>query len=34
LNVFNKDTLCLAYGIFSLFVAFIFIQKSKIFKKI
>ena len=33
LNVFNKDTLCLVYGIFSLFVAFIFINKSKIFKK-
>ena len=25
---------CLAYGIFSLFIAFIFIRKSKIFKKI
>ena len=34
LNVFNKDKLCLAYGIFSLFIAFIFIRKSKIFKKI
>ena len=34
LNVFNKDTLCLAYGIFSLFVAFIFIKKSKIIKNL
>jgi uncharacterized membrane protein YfcA len=34
LNVFNKDTLCLLYGLFSIVVAFIFIKKSKILKKI
>jgi uncharacterized membrane protein YfcA len=30
LNVFHKDTLCLVYGIFSIFAGFIFIKKSKI----
>ena len=34
LNVFNKDTLCLVYGLFSIVIGFIFIRKSKIFKKI
>ena len=32
LNVFNKDTLCLLYGLFSIVVAFIFIKKSKLLK--
>ena len=33
LNIFDKDTLCLIYGLFSLVVAFIFIKKSKILNK-
>jgi len=34
LNIFDKDTLCLIYGLFSLVVAFIFIKKSKILNKL
>ena len=33
LNIFDKDTLCLIYGLFSIVVAFIFIKKSKILNK-
>lgn len=33
LNAFNKDTLCFVYGLFSIVTGFIFIRKSKIFKK-
>jgi uncharacterized membrane protein YfcA len=32
LDVFNKETLCLIYGIFSIVAGFIFIKKSKIIK--
>lgn len=34
LNMFNGDTLYLLYGLFSMVVAFIFINKSKILKKL
>jgi uncharacterized membrane protein YfcA len=34
LDVFHKDTLCLIYGLFSIVAGFIFIKKSKIFKKL
>lgn len=34
LNMFNGDTLYLLYGLFSIVVAFIFINKSKILKKL
>jgi len=34
LDIFHKDTLCLIYGLFSIVVAFIFIKKSKILKRI
>lgn len=34
LNIFDKDTLCLLYGLFSIVVAFIFIKKSKILNKL
>jgi uncharacterized membrane protein YfcA len=32
LDVFNKETLCLIYGLFSVVAGFIFIKKSKIIK--
>ena len=34
LNIFNKETLYLMFGLFSLIVSFIFINKSKILQKI
>ena len=34
LDYFNKDTLCFIYGIFSLFVSYVFIKKSNMLKKI
>ena len=32
LDVFNKETLCLIYGLFSIVAGFIFIKRSKIIK--
>jgi uncharacterized membrane protein YfcA len=34
LNIFNKETLYLMFGLFSLIVSFVFINKSKILQKI